>query len=120
MQREQKPIIIVHERRFDFVLHLVRLAAELRAVVSHLNRLPVLILPFVRDLAALRLPLPHVTDFKQSGNFPVPGVADRFNLAIRIEAIRFGDLVENWRALLRPGSSSQDQHHAKKQATTPY
>src|SRR5207237_4498178 len=100
---------VVDERRFDFVLHLVRLAAELRAVVSHLNRLPVLILPFVRDLAALRLPLPHVTDFKQSGNFPVPGVADRFYLSVRIKAICFCDIFNNWVALLRTGCSSMDQ-----------
>ncbi len=42
MEREQKPVIIVDESGFDFVLHLVRLAAELRAVIGDLNLLPVL------------------------------------------------------------------------------
>ena len=64
MEREQKPIIIVYESWFDFVLHLVGLAAELGTVVGDLNRLAVLILPFIRDLASLGLPLPDVSSFE--------------------------------------------------------
>src|SRR5205823_7970246 len=59
------------------------------------------VLSFIRDLAALGFPLPLVSKFEDSGNFPIPRVTNRFNLSIRIETVCLGDLFENWRALLR-------------------
>jgi hypothetical protein len=38
MQRKEQPILIVVETRIDFILHVVRLAAELRAHVGNLYR----------------------------------------------------------------------------------
>ncbi len=60
MEGEQKPVIIVDERRLDFVLHLVGLAGELRAVVRNLHRLAVFVRTLIGDFAGLGLPLPLV------------------------------------------------------------
>src|SRR5689334_4218758 len=103
MEGKDQPIIIVDESRFDLILHAVWLATELRFGVTGLDRLTGLILSLIRDLAGLRFPLPHMSKFEHSGDLAVPGVADRLNLIPRIETICLGDLVENWRALLRPG-----------------
>src|SRR5947209_17517769 len=104
MERKDQPIVIVDESRFDFVLHAVGLAAELRLDVTDLDRLTIFILSFIRDIAALGFPLPLVSKFEDSRNFPIPRVTNRFNLPIRIETVCLGDLFKNWRALLRPGS----------------
>src|SRR5581483_109719 len=111
MQGEQKPVVVVDESRFDFILDVVWLAAELGAHVTDLDRLAVFILPLEGDLAGLGLPFPRVRQFEDSGNLPIPRVADGINLAIRIQAIGLGNLFENRRALLRPGHSSKDQYH---------
>src|ERR1700675_2092703 len=114
MEGEQKPIVIVDESRLNFVFHGVGLAAELGAHVGNLHRLAVFVLSLIGDLAGFWLPLPRVSKFEESGDFPVPGVTDSLDLPIRIETIGFGDLLENWRPGLRPGGCSKnnkDQHH---------
>src|SRR3989440_2050973 len=83
MEGEQKPIVIVDESRINFVFHRVGLAAEVGAHVASLDRLTVLILPLVGNLVGLGLPLPCVSKFEQSGDLPVPGVADRLDLIPR-------------------------------------
>ena len=70
MERKQKPVIVVDERRLDLVLDLVGLAIELRAHVTHLDRLAFFIRALVRNLTGLRLPLPFVGNFEESGDFP--------------------------------------------------
>ena len=109
MEGEQKPIIIVDESRLDFIFHIVGLAAELGACVGNLDRLAVFIRSFKGDFAGLGLPLPDVRKLEESGDFPVPGVADRIDLPKRIETISLGDLFENWRARLRPEVAASDQ-----------
>ena len=104
MEWKDQPIVIVYESRFDFILHAVGLAAELRLDVTDLDWPTVFVLSFIRDLAALGFPFPLVSKFEDSGNFSIPRVTNRFNLSIRIETVCLGDLFENWRALLRPGS----------------
>src|ERR1700757_1785181 len=101
MEGEEKPIVIVDESRIDFIFHGVGLAPELGAYVGNLDRFALFILPLVGNLVGLGLPLPRVSKFEYSGDFPIPGVADRFDLPKRIETIGLGDLFENWRALLR-------------------
>src|SRR5271169_4818233 len=108
MEGEQKPIVIVDETRVD-LLHGIGLAAELGAQVRNVHRLAVLIFALERDLVGLGLPGPRATKFEQSGDFAVPGVADGLDLIPRIDTIRFGNLFENWRALLRPGIYSKNQ-----------
>ena len=108
MERKDQPIVIVDESRFDFVLHAVWLAAELRLDVSGLDRLTVFVFPLVRDFISLRLPLPVVTEFEDSGDFTIPGVADSLDLSKRVETVRFSDLLENRRALLRPQVRSKE------------
>src|ERR1700730_3968735 len=110
MQGKQERIVIVDESRRNLLLHVGRLAVELRLKIGRLYRVAVLILSLVGNLAGLGLPLPHVRSLEESGDFPVPGIADRLDLPIRIETVGFGDLFENWRALLRPGVGSKDQH----------
>src|SRR5262249_23599190 len=110
MERKQKPIIIVDESRFHFVFHRVGLAVELRAVICDFNGLAFFIVSFVGNLAGLRLPLPRVRKFEYSGNFPVPGIANRLNLIPRIDTVGRGNLFENWRALLCPGVCSKEKH----------
>ena len=116
MEREQQPIVVVDESRFDFVLHLVGLTVELRAVVGDFDRLTVFVRTLVSDFSGLRLPLPFVAGFEQSGNVYIPCVADRFNLVVRIKAIRFGNFFDNGIALLRPAVCS-DEKHCKSQNT---
>src|SRR6266498_243856 len=110
MEGEQKPIIVVDESRLDLVLHLVGLAAELRAVVRDFNRLASLICTFKGNLAGLGLPLPLVRSFEESGDINTPGVADRFDLVIGIETVGLGDLFNDWVALLRPGICRKEKH----------
>src|SRR5580700_1536376 len=114
MEREQKPIVIIDESGFDFVLHLVGLATELRAVVRNLDRLAVFIRTLEGDFAGLGLPLPLVSQFDYSGDIQVPVVADRFDLIPGIDPIGLSYLLENWRTLLPPGVRSKNQHSAKQ------
>src|SRR6185369_16554334 len=104
---KQDPIVIVNEGWFDFILHLVRLSVELRAVVRNLDRLAVLTHAFKGDLASLGLPLPLVSNLEESCDFSIPCVADRLNLVPRIDSVGLSDLFENRRALLRPGTASK-------------
>ena len=64
MEREYEPVIVIDERGFDFVLHLVGLAVELRAVLAHIDRLAVFTRAFESDFAGLGFPLPLVTGFE--------------------------------------------------------
>src|SRR4029077_153981 len=105
-----EPIISVGETCVSVLFHIVSLRVDLRSHVSNLDRFAVLVFSLVGDLAGLGLPLPDAGSFKESGDFSVPGVADRLDLIPRIETIGCGDLFENWRARLPPGSCSKDQH----------
>src|SRR5207302_9699157 len=58
MEWENKPIIVVDERRLNFVFHVGRRAADLRPDIANPHRLAVLIFTLVSDLAGLRLPSP--------------------------------------------------------------
>jgi hypothetical protein len=55
-----------------------------------------------------------VRRFEESGDFSVPGVADSFDFVPRIYSKGFGDLIKNWRALLRPRGRNKDEHSAKQ------
>src|SRR5215469_4811784 len=118
MEGEQKPIIVVDESRFDFLLNLVGLAAKLRAVVGDLHRLALFVLPLESDLAGLRLPLPAVGEFEDPGDFPSPGITDRLDLIPRIDTVSLRNVFENWRAVLRPRGGGQEKH-CKSQKTNP-
>jgi hypothetical protein len=61
MEGEDQPILIVHESWIDFVLHVGRLAVELRAQVGDLYGFAVLIFTFEGDLSGLRLPFPRMS-----------------------------------------------------------
>src|ERR1700680_2564262 len=111
MEGEQSPIVVVDETWVDLSFHRVGLAAEVGAYIRDVDRLTVFIRPFKSDLAGLRLPLPLVSSFEESGNLAVPGVADGLNLVPRIDPVGLGNLIKNWRALLRPGSCSKNQHY---------
>src|SRR5664280_1996509 len=115
MEREHQPIIIVDETRIDVVLHVRRLAAELRAQIRNLHRLAVLIFSLVGDLAGLGFPDPCSRDI-DAWKLCAPGIADRFDLPKRIETIDLGKLLDNWRTRLRPGSCSKDQHPKSQQS----
>src|SRR5579859_217606 len=106
MEREQEPIIIVGETGISLLL---RVVVDLGAQVSNLGRLTVFIFSFKSNLAGLGFPLPGPGSFEEPGHFSVPGVADRLDLPIRIETVGFGNLFEDGRARLRPGSCRKDQ-----------
>ncbi len=91
MQGEQKPIVIVDERRIDFVFYRVGLAAEFGPQIGNLDRLAVFILPLVRDLVGLGLPNPRMGEI-HSGELCVPRITNCFNLPERIKAIGLGNL----------------------------
>src|SRR5260370_34777264 len=107
----------VDESWLNLLLHIGRLAIELRLKIGRLHRVAILILSFVGNLASLGLPLPHVSSFEESGDFRIPGVADCFNLPVRIHAIGLGNLFENRRAILCPGGALSNGQRPKKQAT---
>src|ERR1700692_2383846 len=117
MEGEKETIVIVDESRFDLVFYGVGLAAELRALVGNFDRLAVFILPLVGDLVGLGLPLPCVSKFEDAGDLPVPGVADRIDCPVRIEAVGFDDLLENWWLLCRRRCSKNKDQHAESQKT---
>src|SRR5713226_4685879 len=111
MEREDRPIIVVDEGRFNFIFQVGRHAVELRAEIGNLDRLAVLVFSFVGDFSGLGLPLPGMREIQLQGwELQVERIADRFNLPIRIKAIGFGELFDNGRARLCPGSRSKDQH----------
>src|SRR5215467_621258 len=118
MQGEEQPILIVEESRINFVLHDSRLAAELRAPVRKLHRLTLLVFPLIGDLVGLGLPDPTSRNFYLA-QICVEGVADRLDLAKRIEAVGLGNLIGDWRALLRPGGCSKDRHPQDQKADHP-
>ncbi|MFZ1137851.1 MAG: NAD(P)-binding protein [Candidatus Sulfotelmatobacter sp.] len=93
---EQKPVIIVDETRVDFVLYVIVLAAELGTHVSHLDRLTVLILAFIGNFVGLGFPLPSAREFKESGDFPIPGVADGLDLIPGIDSESLGHFFKKW------------------------
>ena len=98
MQSEEQPVLIVDETRVDVLLHIGGLAVQLRANVSRLDRLAVLVFSFIRDLPGLGLPLPRAGE-THSGKLGVEGVAERIDLVERVEAIGLGNLCGNGRAL---------------------
>src|SRR5215467_12656429 len=104
MKREDQPIIIVGETGIDLLLHVVRLAAKLRAHVRHLDRLAVLVFTLVGDSVSFGLPGPGPRDFEYR---KVEGVADSINLPERIQAISLGKFFHDWRTFLRPGYCRQ-------------
>src|ERR1700751_519810 len=113
MERKEQPILIVVETRIDFILHVVRLAAELRAHVGNLYRIACLVFSLIGDPVGFGLPDPALSDF-ESGNVYVEGGADRINLPERVDAISLSNFFGGWRTLLRPGSRSQNQQPANE------
>src|SRR4051794_15099361 len=93
MEREQQPVVIVDERRIDFVLHIIRLAVQLRTQIGDLYGLTVLIFSFIGDLILLWLPNPWMRDI-HSGKLGVPRIANRFDLSELIKPIGSGDLCD--------------------------
>ena len=104
MEGEDRPILIVDETRLDLRLNILGLAAELIAVVRDLHGLAAFVLALIDDLAGLGFPRPGAGEFEYARDFAAPGVADRLNLAPRINAIRFSNLFSDRRRRLRPGS----------------
>src|SRR5580704_10333574 len=103
MEREHQPILIVHESWIDFVLHVRRLAVELRPQVRNLHRLAILIFSFKRHLSRFRLPFPRMSQLKvERRQIYAPGVADPFNLPPRIDTKGLRHLFDNWWTRLRP------------------
>src|ERR1700722_15361380 len=108
MEWKPQPILIVVETRIDFILHVVRLAAELRTHVGNLYWIAVLVFSLIGDPVGFGLPDPALSDF-ESGKIYVEGGADRVNLPERVDAISLCNFFGGWRALLRPRSRSQNQ-----------
>src|SRR6185369_9331852 len=94
MERKQQPVVIVDERRIDFVLHIVRLAVQLRTQIGDLYRLTALIFSFIGDLILLWLPNPGMREIHSSGKLCVPRIANRFDLPELIEPIGSGNLCD--------------------------
>src|SRR5690349_3331430 len=105
MKREEQPILIVDETGIDFFLHIFGLTADLRAYIGDLHRFARLVFSLEGDPVSLGFPSPTSVEL-ESGNVQVEGVTDRFDLSPRVEAIRLGNLVCDWRALLRPAGQS--------------
>src|SRR5262249_41709049 len=101
--REGQPILIVVESGVDLLLHVGRLAVQLRAKVCSLYGLALLIFSFIRDLVGLGLPNPRTGEI-QTGGLYIEGIADRINLPERIKAIGLGNMFGDGWGRLRPGS----------------
>src|SRR5215470_8930020 len=101
MEGKEQPILIVVETWIDFFLHVVRLAAELRAHVSNLHRIARLVFSLIGDPVGFGLPDPALRDF-ESGQIYVEGGANRINLPERVEAIGLSNFFGGWRTFLRP------------------
>src|SRR6185369_8255979 len=93
MEWEQQPVVIVDERRIDFVLHIVRLGVQLRTQIGDLYRLTVLIFSIIGDLILLWLPNPGMRE-THPGKLCVPRIANRYDLPELIKPICSGNLCD--------------------------
>src|SRR6185369_10919952 len=93
MEWKQKPVVIVDERRIDFVLHIIRLAVKLRTKIGRLYGFTVLIFSFIGDLILFGLPAPLARNI-HSRELCVPCIADCFDLSELIKPIGSGNLFD--------------------------
>jgi len=64
MEREDKPIIVVKERRLNLVFHVGGCAVEQRPDIGHLERLSILIFSFIGDLPGSQIQVRDRFTFK--------------------------------------------------------
>src|ERR1700733_12462500 len=110
--REQQPVLIVHEYRIEG-LDGVALLLELRALVGRLDLFTVLVFAVIRDSVGLGAPFPTAGSLADRG-IDIPSVSNAFDLPQRIKTIDFGN-VDRRRALLRLRRRWQKQQRAKRQ-----
>src|ERR1044072_7353987 len=127
MERKQQPVVIVDERRIDFVLHIVRLAAQLRTQIGDLYGLTVLVFSVIGDLILLWLPNPGMRDI-HPGKLCVPRIANRLDLPKLIKPIGSGNLCDvegrsrrslfgsRWWLFLRTGGERKNNRKKNQQS----
>ena len=111
-----QPIIVVLEARVDVGLHVSGLTVELAPQIGDLHRLAVLVFALIGDLAGLGLPGPSARDI-DARELRVPGIAYGVDLGERLEAVRVGQLFDDWRALLRLRTYSKNHYPKDRQKT---